>query len=104
MELTRSGVCYNLNESPFYTEWNGITFYFSSETHKRKFDRYIKIKTDWLSDSLSRRFHFNIEASYIAIFQLYNLTETRGFHVKMVNGESVYSINDIYIEAVLVNG
>lgn len=80
-ELTPSGVCYDLPNSPFVQSYKGFKFYFSSETHREKFIRTVKIKEEWLNDSLTRRFKFNVSAEWIAIFQNYIRIETRGFHV-----------------------
>ena len=33
-DITRNGVCYAIEDSPFYEEVDGYRFYFSSETHR----------------------------------------------------------------------
>lgn len=90
-ELTRSGVCYDVKNSPFYQEWDGFRFYFSSESHRRRFYEKVKVKQDWLCDSLTRRFHIRIDASQIAAFQFYIQTETRGFYVVAEDGREFFS-------------
>lgn len=94
-DLTRNGVCYRLNTSPFYEDYKGYRFYFSSETHRRNFHSKVRIKEDWLSDSLSRRFHFHVDASEIAVFQLYWQIESRGFYVVSETGKAYYSLRDV---------
>lgn len=94
-DLTKSGVCYRLSKSPFYEDYKGYRFFFSSETHRRNFHAKARIKEQWLSDSLSRRFHFDVDASEIAIFQLYWQIETRGFYVVSETGREYYSLRDV---------
>ena len=86
-DITRNGVCYTIEHSPFYEEVDGYRFYFSSETHRRKFFEKARIRQNWLTDSLSRRFHFHLDASLVAIFQLYSQVESRGFYVVSERGE-----------------
>lgn len=82
--LTRHGVCYNLRESPFFSDWHGYRFVFSSQKHKESFDSKIPVRIPWLNDSLSRRFKMEIDVSSLAVFQLYNQVETRGFRVEVL--------------------
>lgn len=93
--LTRSGVCYEVCDSPFYQDWKGYRFYFSSEVHRRNFFNKACIREEWLSDSLSRRFHFKIDASLIAVFQLYHQIETRGFFVIDDEGHEFTCLSEI---------
>lgn len=100
--LTPSGVCYDLKNTPFHCAYDGYEWYFSSHTHLLKFQQKARIKTDWLSDSLTNRFHFTIEASQIALFQLYRQVETRGFYVIDYDKAKEYnSISDINMKVVL---
>lgn len=78
---TKNGVEYDLRRTPFYSAWREYTFYFSSATHLEKFEYRMQARIDWLCDSLSRRFHMEIDASVLAVFQLYMQIETRGFRV-----------------------
>lgn len=100
-ELTKYGVCYNLKQSPYDVEYSGYRFFFSTYTNEKKFIEKVRIKELWLTDSLSRRFHFAVDASIIAIFQLYNQIENRGFYVVSVTGEEFESLDDIKIKAVM---
>lgn len=99
--LTPSGVCYNLYKSPFRFVYGGYEWYFSSHQHMLKFQQKVKIRTDWLTDSLSNRFHFIIDASLVAMFQLYRQVETRGFYVVSVAGQEFQSINDVTMKVKL---
>lgn len=100
-ELTKYGVCYNLHDTPYSVEYSGYKFYFSTYSNEKKFVQKARIKEEWLTDSLSRRFHFVVDASLIAIFQLYNQIENRGFYVVNVFGEEYNSLNDINMRVVM---
>lgn len=104
-ELTRNGVCYDVANSPFTHRYRGYEFYFSSESHRRNFAAKAHIRELWLTDSLSRRFHFRVDASLVSVFQLYRIIETRGFHVVREEDGRVYSsASDLSFETVMVDG
>lgn len=98
-DLTRNGVCYDLRDTPYTHEYAGYRFHFSSEYHRRNFAAKVLIREQWLSDSLTRRFKFRVDASIIAIFQLYRQIETRGFYVVSVTGREFASLDDVSIVA-----
>lgn len=81
-KLTRHGVCYDLEHSPFFSTWSSFIFFFSSMKHKESFDSKINVRIPWLNDSLSRRFKMKVDVDVLAVFQLYNQVETRGFYVE----------------------
>lgn len=100
--LTQSGVCYNLYKSPYHFEYGGFVWYFSSIPHMLKFENKAKIKTDWLTDSFTNRFKYVVDASILALFQLYNQVETRGFYI--INKETCqeyHSLSDVPMKVVL---
>ena len=78
---TKNGIEYDLTRTPYSSTWECYTFFFSSATHLEKFEYRRQARIDWLCDSLSRRFHVEIDASVLAVFQLYMQIETRGFRV-----------------------
>ena len=84
--LTRSGVCYNLKDSPWFVQRHDLVFYFSSNSHRIKFLENLRTKEDWLCDSLSRRFHIAINARLLACIQLYMQIEQRGMYIKALDG------------------
>lgn len=92
--LTRSGVCYNLSESPFVSSKEGWLFYFSSHTHLLKFEREADKRMEWLTDSLSQRFHVLVKANMLALIQLYMQVEKRGFMI-VIDGCAYGSPDDI---------
>ena len=83
--LTKSGVCYELSESPFKVSHGVFTYYFSSYTHMLKFKRKMVERIDWLNDSFSKRFKVKVVAPELAMLQLYMQIEKRGFHVRRLN-------------------
>lgn len=85
VELSPSGVCYDLANTPFIFERNGIEYHFSSITHRNKFIRDITIREEWLSDSLSRRFNATVNCSVLAGLQLYSQIEKRGYYIILMD-------------------
>lgn len=85
--VTENGVCYDLTATPFFVDYRGVRFYFSSNSHAKKFEDKIKVKSEWMSDSFTRRFHFKVDAAMIAVMQLYCQVETRGFRILYNNVE-----------------
>lgn len=99
--LTPYGVCYDLSDSPFTYRVGGYQFNFSSVKHLEAFQAKLDVKTEWLSDSLSRRFKMPINATLLATFQLYNQVETRGFFVyDLVNGVIYMAADQIKFDVV----
>lgn len=84
-ELTRRGICYNLEKSPYTTTLaygdKLIIFYFSSTRYKEKFDSELDAARDTLHESLSNRFKIDICFSFLSDLILYRRIEKRGFHV-----------------------
>ena len=84
-ELTRRGICYNLEKSPYSTTLvygdKLIIFYFSSARYKEKFDSELEAARDTLHESLSKRFKIKITFDILSDLILYRKIEKRGFHV-----------------------
>ena len=87
--LTRAGICYNLKVSPykytFVTQSQEITLHFSSKFHLNKYRELLENHSDTLSQSLSNRFNFKIEAQLLAKLSLYIKCENRGFYIHFIN-------------------
>lgn len=77
----KSPVSYDLSNPNYSSTWEEYTFFFSTMAHKEKFDANVKVRIDWLNDSLSRRFHYDVHADALAVFQYYKMVEGRGFKV-----------------------
>lgn len=84
---TKDGVFYELSDSPYRALYGDYTFHFSSRKHQESFLDKLSVRVEWLCDSFSKRFKFEIDARLIAVFQLYFQVETRGCYVKMADGE-----------------
>lgn len=101
VRMSAHGVVYDLPNSPFTCERNGILFRFSSERHKDKFMENVRKKEEWLSDSLSKRFHVEVDACLLADFQLYYQVETRGCSIKLPDGDEVSWQEEIAISCLI---
>lgn len=99
VDLTRNGVCYQLDESPYIFEWRGICWHFSSEPHRAKFIRNVRDREMWLDDSLSRRFKCTVHLPIVADVQLYSQIEKRGFYVCTNDGAEYRSAASVYVAA-----
>lgn len=98
MGLTRDGIAYDLNISPYRLEvpYEGcsLTYVFSSELYKGKFyDRFLENR-EKIGNSLSNRFGFQIENDMLCDIALYGNIEKRGFMIlkgedKIVCQESI---------------
>ena len=102
VEITNNGVCYDLENTPYIIERDGIEYHFSSETHRGKFVREVRKREDWLTDSLSRRFKCRFDASKLAALQLYSQVETRGYFV-IVGGEVVKCRGEVQLAGTTLN-
>lgn len=80
---SRNGVFYDLSKSPLRATHCGITFAFSSELHRQRFERLAVQRMEWLTDSMSRRIGVYMDMSLPALVQLYRQTETRGFFIEL---------------------
>ena len=99
--LTRDGIAYNLEESPYtYTMEYGyerLMFHFSSELYLSKFcERYIKNREE-VNNSLTKRFKIEITNNMLADLRLYANIEKRGFYIASING-SVTCLSDIRLD------
>ena len=101
--LTRYGVAYDLETSPFecevyYTEIRYLIFKFSSQLYLDKFKEKIEDNRNKINDSLSNRFGFTIKNDVLADIKLYSSIEKRGFLIK---GKEEYKcLNNIILNGV----
>lgn len=86
MELTRSGIAYNIEISPYSLivdyEDEQLEYVFSSQRYKDIFYRKFIDNREKINESLSNRFGFKIENNKLADLKLYSMTEKRGFLIK----------------------
>ena len=86
-KLTRSGVAYDLTLSPHklvvkYGETDFLTYVFSSELYKNKFNEKMYKNREEISESLSKRFGITIRYDKLADIKLYTKVEKRGFFIQ----------------------
>ena len=79
--VSPNGVCYDLPNSPYTAVMRGYRFHFSTPKALNTFRTKAPEKIAWLNDSLSKRFRVNFRADLLALFQLYEKCETRGYYV-----------------------
>lgn len=89
MIKTRNGIYKNINYSTYTYNTGQLTFVFSSEFYRRKFiDTYMNHRKQ-ISESLSNRFKFSIDVSFLADLVLYTKIEKRGFLLYTKGGEKI---------------
>lgn len=90
---------YNVDDTPYYFEIDGVTYYFSTFLHMTKFKRlYISNRKD-ISEKLSNRYRIYIQCNVLADINLYIKVETRGFKIVDRNG-----VEYICPSQILLNG
>ena len=85
----KSNVCYDLTKSPYTITVDGVKYHFSSAYLMQKFVEKLDNSRKIISESLTNRFHFDIDARRIADLFLYTKTESRGFYIVLDDGEAV---------------
>lgn len=85
-KLTKKGVCYKIEDSPYKYNNGSITFYFSSNFYLTKFMDEMQENRDNISFSLSNRFNIHIMMENFADCILYAKIEKRGFYLEDRNG------------------
>jgi hypothetical protein len=91
--VSRNGIYYNLEISPFISTVDGLTFVFSSKIHKDKFDFKCDLNRAKLARSLSIRFNIDISINNLSDILLYKKIETRGFLLINEKGEQICENN-----------
>lgn len=81
MALTRRGIEYDLEKSPYRVKSQHLIFHFSSELYRSKFVDECKDYIQFISESLYKRFKFLVRFDELALLVLYRNIEKRGFYV-----------------------
>lgn len=99
--MTRGGVVYNLEESPYRYNVNyagcSITFVFSSDFYRTNFIRKFKNNRKKINQSLSNRFGFLIENDLLSDIKFYISIEKRGFLIYQ-NGERFECLRSVKLD------
>lgn len=74
-------VYYDLNNSPFFFEYNDLTLYFSSEFYLNKFKSEYEHYLELENLKVNYRYQCNILAQEMMILSLYKIIEKKGFKV-----------------------
>lgn len=90
VRMTDYGIVYDIEQTPFVRYRNGLNFHFSSRRHLEKFTQKMVAHEQWLNDSMSRRFHVEVDMRVLADIQLYMRIETGAFYVKNLIEGKVY--------------
>lgn len=77
--MTRNGIFYNLELSPYTLNYCGYIFYFSSKLHLKKYKEKINNYHEIITESLSNRFGYKINIELLSAINLYLKIESRGF-------------------------
>lgn len=106
VRLTRGGVAYNLEDSPYGTtiDYVGaqITYSFSSDLHRRMFSEKLEKNRNDINTSLSNRFGFSITNDILCDVKLYSAVENRGFLI-IANGEAMNSPDEVLLEGYTIS-
>ena len=94
--MSRNGIVYNLNISPYRITIDDLTFYFSSINHLEKFSEKLNENRKIIKHSLSMRFGFTVNITLLADIVLYSRVETRGFLITS-NGRIYQCKKDIIL-------
>lgn len=78
---TKSPVCNDLRKTQWQAQYDDYMFNFSTMKHRDKFLNECEKRVEWLNDSMSRRFHVPCYFNMLAVVQLYQQIEGRGFYV-----------------------
>ena len=103
VKLSRGGICYNLEITPFTViskyENRKVKFSFSSEFYKGKFEAQIKEHREKINQSLSKRFGLVVFNPLLADIVLYSKIETRGFYL-LIDDEEYKCLSSIKLTGV----
>lgn len=80
--MTRNGIVYKLELSPYKATIEGVTYMFSSINHLDKFMERLNENRELISYSLSKRFGVTVNYGVLSDIVLYSKVETRGFLIE----------------------
>lgn len=100
--LTRGGVAYNFDVSPYrynvcYDDDVSITYVFSSNLYRNNFIKHMNVNRRKINKSLSNRFNFEICLDVLCDLRLYTSIEKRGFLIYQ-NGERFECLSNLILD------
>lgn len=81
--MTRRGIEYNLEISPYTYKLENITYYFSSTIYRNNFIENYENNRKLIGDKLFKRYGLKIEYNEYFDLILYSIIEKRGFYIKV---------------------
>lgn len=99
--LTRNGICYNLELSPYRVKVGNIIYHFSSENHC---DKFLCEQTEFrekIRFSLENRFKFPFGVDELADILLYKKIEGRGFYID-IGGEIATCLESLKFHGTII--
>ena len=88
-ELTRRGICKNLEYSPYVFTYihdgKTVNLFFSSKLHLDKFTKNRKKNYSMIYNDIYRRYKYGIDCTFLSDFNLYKKVENRGFYIQYDN-------------------
>lgn len=98
--MTRNGIEYDLEKSPYRTEIKGdidtLTMCFSSNLNKDKFENRLTDFTKQTDESLSKRFGMKLHLPLVSAVALYRKTEKRGFAIYSSKCQKIMYEDDLF--------
>lgn len=96
--LTRDGICYDLNVTPWNVEIKypdeTLKYRFSSEYYLNNFRKKLENNRKKINESLTKRFGIEIENNKLCDIKLYQSIEKRGFLLESKE-EKIKCLNNI---------
>lgn len=80
-EVSKRGIYYRLEKSPYTVVYGPLEFYFSSPLYRQKFYDGIKAEVDIYNYRKTVKTGIRSTAIYTPAFEFYRHIETRGFYV-----------------------
>lgn len=93
---TKNGIELNLEESKYISKFNGLVFYFSSETYKNKFNEQIEDFIKIESIKIFNKYKVKIDLSDYLAVSLYKRIEKRGFLI-LYGSSKIKNVNFLNI-------
>ncbi|MDP4120849.1 MAG: hypothetical protein Q8876_07345 [Bacillota bacterium] len=91
MSMTKNGIVYDLENSPYTHKINNVEFMFSSKLHRHKFKDRLVINRINFQEKFTKKYGIEIDTTLLADVLLYDSIETRGFLLKIIDrGENVW--------------
>lgn len=92
---TRRGIYWNIRESNISYQTEGITFYFSSQFNKIRFEKDYQTFVTTESNKLFNKYRVPFNFNLFLLMSFYRHIEKRGFRVE-VDNKNIY-FNDVII-------